>query len=93
MEARQEARISYQNLKKMGPVLKRARYFITCQGKYWAGIPFQEKLIETRVREQERSINYQQSSLFAECQEVKKEELVANNEQRKKEKNNRVKKN
>jgi len=93
VEARQEARISYQNLKKMGPVLKRARYFITCQGKYWAGIPFQEKLIETRVREQERSINYQQSSLFAECQEVKKEELVANNEQRKKEKNNRVKKN
>lgn len=68
VETRREARISYQNLKKLGPVLKRARYFITCQGKYRAGIPFREDLIKVRIREQERN-DYHQASLFAEEQE------------------------
>jgi len=74
LETRQEASISYQNLKKLGPVLKRARYFITCQGKYRSGIPFREDLIKVRVREQERGNDYQQISLFSEEQE-KAEEL------------------
>jgi len=31
--------IHYEHLAKMGVVLKRAKYFLTCQGKYFAGIP------------------------------------------------------
>jgi len=37
--------ISYNHLKKMGVVLKRAKYFITCQGCYYGGIPAESALV------------------------------------------------
>ncbi|NLU53148.1 MAG: putative DNA modification/repair radical SAM protein [Clostridiaceae bacterium] len=38
VRARRLAPLNYEDLKKMRVVLKRARYFITCNGKYYGGI-------------------------------------------------------
>lgn len=43
--ARRFHSISYDNLKKMGVVLKRARYFITCNGRYYGDLAFKEDLL------------------------------------------------
>jgi len=59
-KARKERRLTHQSLKKMRVVLKRANYFITCNGKYAAGIPFESKLIYNRLAEKES----EQLSLF-----------------------------
>lgn len=45
LAARRMAPISYEGLKKIGVVLKRARYFITCQGKYYGQVGMKEGLI------------------------------------------------
>ncbi|SES81989.1 putative DNA modification/repair radical SAM protein [Natronincola peptidivorans] len=37
--------LSYDSLKKIGVVLKRAKHFITCDGKYYGEVGFKEKLI------------------------------------------------
>ncbi|MFW6377825.1 MAG: putative DNA modification/repair radical SAM protein [Bacillota bacterium] len=66
ISARKEARLSPENLQKLGPVLKRARYFILCDGKYLAGIPFDPELIKSRVARDYKGKN-QQLSLFAEA--------------------------
>ncbi|QUH26976.1 putative DNA modification/repair radical SAM protein [Serpentinicella alkaliphila] len=36
--ARRMSKLDYEDLKKLGVVLKRAKYFITCKGKYYGGI-------------------------------------------------------
>ncbi|MCE5286110.1 MAG: putative DNA modification/repair radical SAM protein, partial [Pelosinus sp.] len=36
--ARRTASLTFDSLKKLGVVLKRAQYFITCQGKTWGGL-------------------------------------------------------
>lgn len=41
--ARKQGTLSLADLKQMGVVLKRARYFITCNGKYHGDISFQEE--------------------------------------------------
>ncbi|KAB3534709.1 putative DNA modification/repair radical SAM protein [Alkaliphilus pronyensis] len=43
--ARRLAPISYDGLKKIGVVLKRAKYFITCQGKYYSEVGLKDHLI------------------------------------------------
>lgn len=43
--ARRMAPISFDGLKKIGVVLKRAKYFITCQGKYYGEVGMKENLI------------------------------------------------
>ena len=43
--ARRLASLTFDNLKKMGVVLKRAVYFITCSGKYMPGVKFQQSFI------------------------------------------------
>ncbi|MFW6000840.1 MAG: putative DNA modification/repair radical SAM protein [Halanaerobium sp.] len=60
-KARKEKTLTHENLKKMRVVLKRANYFITCDGKYAAGIPFESKLIYERLVEKEA----EQLSLFS----------------------------
>ena len=37
VKQRRFSRVCYEDLKKMGVVLKRARYFLTCNGKYYGG--------------------------------------------------------
>lgn len=49
VRSRRNGSISYYDLKKFGTVLKRARYFITCQGKYFGGIPIRDDLLRNRL--------------------------------------------
>lgn len=72
-QARRHATLSFDDLKKMGIVLKRAMYFITCSGRMMYRINFNEDAItrnllsihERLPREVQESISgYQQLSLF-----------------------------
>ncbi len=67
--ARREFNLTFENLKKLGIVLKRARYFITCNGKYFDPIKsFNQNFISENLLFLERvstsSKNYVQTSLF-----------------------------
>lgn len=41
--------LSFEDLKKIGVVLKRAKYFITCKGKYYGDVSFNDEKIKTRL--------------------------------------------
>lgn len=41
--------LDFYDLKKLGVVLKRAQYFITCKGKYFGDVPFNENHIRFRL--------------------------------------------
>jgi predicted DNA-binding helix-hairpin-helix protein len=43
--------IDYESLKKMGVVLKRARFFLTCGGKYYGERTFTPEYIKTQLFE------------------------------------------
>lgn len=45
VKARRMSFLSYEHLKKIGVVLKRARFFITCSGKYYNELGFSENII------------------------------------------------
>ncbi|MDV4149450.1 putative DNA modification/repair radical SAM protein [Clostridium sp. AL.422] len=47
--ARRVHSLSFDDLKKIGVVLKRAKYFITCRGKYYGDVPFNDEIIRTRL--------------------------------------------
>lgn len=72
IRARRYGHITFEMLKKMGVVLKRAQYFITCGGKMMYTFPIEEKFIVNRLADSERkdvySITdrtvYHQMSLF-----------------------------
>lgn len=72
MKARRYGRLDFDTLKKMGVVLKRAHYFITCQGKMMYHIPIEEQYITrqlTATNSKENwqiahQNNYKQMSLF-----------------------------
>lgn len=44
--------LKFEDLKKLGVVLKRTQYFITCSGKYYGDVAFKEHLIEKRLMPQ-----------------------------------------
>lgn len=46
---RQLASIHFDDLKKIGVVVKRARYFITCRGKYYGGLELAPEYIKNEV--------------------------------------------
>ncbi|MDD4779271.1 MAG: putative DNA modification/repair radical SAM protein [Tissierellia bacterium] len=50
---RKNAELSYDSLRKMRTVLKRAKYFITVKGKYYGNINFDPDRIKDEVRQQE----------------------------------------
>jgi putative DNA modification/repair radical SAM protein len=68
--ARRSTSLNYDSLKKLGVVLKRARYFITCQGKYFGGFGVNENVIRSglllgspkRIIQDSR---YEQISMFS----------------------------
>lgn len=67
--ARREFNLNFENLRKLGIVLKRARYFITCNGKYFDPIKsFNQNFISENLLFLERlsthQSNYVQTSLF-----------------------------
>lgn len=60
VKVRREKKLTHYNLKKMRIVLKRANFFITCNGKYATAVPFESEVIYNRLAEKET----QQLSLF-----------------------------
>lgn len=80
IRARRAFLLNFDSLKKLGVVLKRAKYFITCKGKYFDKISqFNKNLIETSLIFQERnSVNckqYKQLSLFDKLQPTKEDKI------------------
>lgn len=70
ISARRVSSLGYDELKKIGVVLKRARYFITCRGKYFGGVDMQEHIIRQELlspRQKETS-RWEQLSLFSDTQ-------------------------
>lgn len=74
MSARRYGRITFEMLKKMGAVLKRAQYFITCNGQMLNRIPIEEGFIMRQLTDMERTNNlriegnnetYTQMNLFS----------------------------
>lgn len=49
LRQRKFARVSYDDLKKMGVVLKRAKHFLTCNGKYYGNKVFLPEKIENEI--------------------------------------------
>src|SRR5699024_5105490 len=71
VKARRLGVLGFQDLKKMGVVLKRALYFITCQGKMMYPVRLEEdyiarNLLETKEKlpAEVRDLGYRQLSLF-----------------------------
>lgn len=48
---RKVSAVKYDDLKKMGVVLKRARHFLTCSGKYYGGKNFLPEVIKSQLME------------------------------------------
>lgn len=71
VQARKSARLTFEDLKKMGVVLKRALYFITCSGKQMYPVRLEEDYITRNLLyEKEKlpfdkgQVTYRQLSLF-----------------------------
>lgn len=58
---RQVQAVTYDHLKKMGVVLKRAKFFLTCQGRYYGQGPLEEAQIRRQLAP---PVKYQQMQLF-----------------------------
>lgn len=56
LRQRRLAPVSYDHLGKMGVALKRAKYFLTCQGRYYGGIPTEASLIRQALAPASKAI-------------------------------------
>ena len=59
VSARRYGTLTFEHLKKIGVVLKRAHYFLTCSGKMMYHIPMEEKYILNQLITLNRSDNWQ----------------------------------
>lgn len=80
IRARREFLLDFDSLKKLGVVLKRAKYFITCKGKYFDKVyKFNQNFIETNLIYQERTTlpkpDFQQLSIFDSLQPTKEDKI------------------
>ena len=80
IKARRNFDLNFDSLKKLGIVLKRAKYFITCKGKYYDKVyKFNESFIETNLVYQERNTlnksDFEQLSLFDKLQPTKEDKI------------------
>lgn len=80
ISARREFRLDFEALKKLGVVLKRAKYFITCKGKYFDKVyKFNQSFIETNLVYQERNYlpkpQFEQLSIFDNLQPTKEDKI------------------
>ena len=72
MAARRQSTLDFPDLKRMGVVLKRAQYFITCKGKMLYPVKIQEDYLLRRLLDEDKKKNweiahdvtYRQLSLF-----------------------------
>lgn len=53
MATRRVTALGFEDLRKLGVVLKRAQYFITCKGRYYGDVGFDEPLIRNRLSPKE----------------------------------------
>jgi len=65
--ARKRAWLSYDTLKRLGVVLKRAKYFITCKGKFY-GTSTEPDFIRQQLMLREAQSQYEPMDLFREVQ-------------------------
>jgi len=83
--ARKSSELDFKDLKRMGIVLKRAVYFITCKGKMMYPINIEENFITRQLialKDQpvlgvDKDITYQQLSLFDDVNFQPKPRLVS----------------
>ena len=80
IRARREFLLDFESLKKLGVVLKRAKYFITCKGKYFDKVyKFNRSFIETNLIYQERNYlpipQFKQLSIFDNLQPTKEDKI------------------
>lgn len=61
VKQRRYTKISFQQLQKMGVVVKRAKYFLTCDGRYYGDVTLEPERIRRQLRPEQ---TYQQLSLF-----------------------------
>lgn len=59
ISARRYGKLDFDNLKKMGVVLKRAHYFITCGGRMMFNTPIEEQFITRQLVDTNRKENWQ----------------------------------
>lgn len=64
VKARRIASLSYEHLKTFRVVLKRARYFITCQGKYYGNASFDSNSLRGYLSEKKDESPYVQMSFI-----------------------------
>jgi putative DNA modification/repair radical SAM protein len=64
VRARRLCNLSYDNLKKLGIVLKRARYFITCNGKFYGDKDMERARLKNYLLDYESFDKPEQLSLF-----------------------------
>lgn len=74
LSARRYGKVTFQMLKKMRIALKRAQYFITCDGKMLYRIPYEEQFIHNRLVDVDalevaeiggEQVQYKQMNLFS----------------------------
>lgn len=70
MYARRYGRLDYDSLKKMGVVLKRAHYFITCNGKQMYNTPIEEQYITRQLITTNGKENWQVSNSKKDYQQM-----------------------
>ncbi|QGU94759.1 putative DNA modification/repair radical SAM protein [Clostridium bovifaecis] len=77
--ARRVHSLNFDDLKKLGVVLKRAKFFITCKGKYYGEVGFSENLIREKLinyanngvnSTKHSKFNYKQISFFSDTPTV-----------------------
>ena len=61
MRQRMVAAVNFDDLKKMGVVIKRAKYFLTCKGKYYGERRFEPEVIRNSILQMENGL---QISMF-----------------------------
>jgi len=64
IRSRRLCNLTYDNLKKLGIVLKRARYFITCSGKFYGDKDMERATLKNYLLDHESFDKPQQISLF-----------------------------
>ena len=63
LSARKTAKLDFHNLKKLGIVLKRARFFITCNGKMMEKVAMVPEILEAKLSENKINLTYEQLTL------------------------------
>jgi putative DNA modification/repair radical SAM protein len=64
VKARKIGKLDFTHLKKIGVVLKRAKYFITCKGKMFEKVTMLPDILEMRLTENKVGEQYAQIGLF-----------------------------